>query len=318
MKNIFKLLFASLFIVNFSCHDSENVIDGVLDYETGAILRTISVDNAVLNSSDPNSAFVATVEEQDEADGALLSEIRVNAMFRDLTPENGTTEASAFVYSIPASETVTGPVGLPRATVNMTFGAAASAMGLSASDYNPGDVVVVQLEVVLTDGRSYGPDSAAGIITGGFFSSPFQYNALLTCSPAPGTYTVHMYDNYGDGWQTGDYSQGLSVDMDGVITQVAMCSQWGTYEFDCVPTSDGYFAIATVDVPVGTESATWNWPGDQYGEIGFIVLGPDGSVAFSTGTVLTDGSGSYGDGFLADDGFGTAPVGLLPVAVCAE
>ena len=55
MKNIFKLLFASLFVVNFSCHDSENVIDGVLDYETGAILRTISVDNAVLNSSDENS-----------------------------------------------------------------------------------------------------------------------------------------------------------------------------------------------------------------------------------------------------------------------
>ena len=117
MKNIFKLLFASLFVVNFSCHDSENVIDGVLDYETGAILRTISVDNAVLNSSDPNSAFIATVEEQDEADGALLSEIRVNAMFRDLSPDDGTTEAEAFVYSIPASETTVGPVGLPRATI---------------------------------------------------------------------------------------------------------------------------------------------------------------------------------------------------------
>ena len=76
MKNLLKLLFASLFIVNFSCHDSENVIDGVLDYETGAILRTISIDNAVLNSSDANSAFVATVEEQDEADGGLLQEIR--------------------------------------------------------------------------------------------------------------------------------------------------------------------------------------------------------------------------------------------------
>ena len=185
-------------------------------------------------------------------------------------------------------------------------------------DYNPGDVVVVELEVVLTDGRSYGPDSAAGIITGGFFSSPFQYNALLTCSPAPGTYTVHMYDNYGDGWQTGDYSQGLSVDIDGTVVQVAMCSQWGTYDFDCVPTSDGYFAIATVDVPAGTESATWNWPGDQYGEIGIIVLGPDGSVAWASGTVLTDGSGRYGDGLLADDGFGAVPVGLLPIAVCAE
>ena len=231
MKNLLKLLFASLFIVNFSCHDSENVIDGVLDYETGAILRTISIDNAVLNSSDPNSAFVATVEEQDEADGGLLQEIRVNAMFRDFSPEDGTTEAEAFVYSIPASETTVGPVGLPRATINMTFGDAVGAMGLSSSDYNPGEVIVVKLEVVLTDGRVYGADSAAGIITGGFFSSPFQYNALLTCSPAAGTYTVHMYDNYGDGWQTGDYSQGLSVDIDGTVVQVAMCTQWGDYEF---------------------------------------------------------------------------------------
>ena len=51
MRNIFKFLFASLFVVTFSCVDSENTIDTVLDYETGAILRTISVNNAVLNLS---------------------------------------------------------------------------------------------------------------------------------------------------------------------------------------------------------------------------------------------------------------------------
>lgn len=303
MKNLLKLLFASLFIVNFSCHDSENVIDGVLDYETGAILRTISIDNAVLNSSDANSAFVATVEEQDEADGGLLQEIRVNAMFRDFSPEDGTTEAEAFVYSIPASETTVGPVGLPRATINMTFGAAVGAMGLTSADYNPGDVIVVKLEVVLTDGRVYGADSAAGIITGGFFSSPFQYNALLTCSPMPGDYTVVMFDSYGDGWQTttgGDGGQGLEIDMDGVVTSVAMCSQWGTFDFECTPTSDGYNAVATVTIPAGTQSATWTWPGDYYGEIGLEILAPDGSVAFSA----------------LDPG--TVPVGLLPVAVCAE
>ena len=82
----------------------------------------------------------------------------------------------------------------------MTFSAAVSAMGLTPADYNPGDVIVVQLEVVLTDGRVFGPDSAAGVITGGFFASPFQYNALLTCSPQPGDYVVEMQDSYGDGW----------------------------------------------------------------------------------------------------------------------
>ena len=75
MRNIFKFLFASLLVV--SCVDSENTIDTVLDYETGAILRTISVNNAVLNSSDPNSTFSVTVEEQDEADGALFAQVNV-------------------------------------------------------------------------------------------------------------------------------------------------------------------------------------------------------------------------------------------------
>ena len=112
-----------------------------------------------------------------------------------------------------------------------------------------------------------------------------------------------MFDSYGDGWQTttgGDGGQGLEIDMDGVVTSVAMCSQWGTFDFECTPTSDGYNAVATVTIPAGTQSATWTWPGDYYGEIGLEILAPDGSVAFSA----------------LDPG--TVPVGLLPVAVCAE
>ncbi len=302
MRNIFKFLFASLFVVTFSCVDSENVIDTVLDYETGAILRTISVNNAVLNSSDANSTFSVTVEEQDEADGALFQQVNVYCQLKDLTDGNDSTDFM-LVQSIPASDFPPGPVGLPRGDVNMAFGEAATAMGVGPSHYSPGDVFVVGLEVVLTDGRTYDWTSAAGIITGGFFSSPFKYNALLTCSPMPGDYTVYMTDSYGDGWQTtsgGDGGQGLEIDMDGVITSVAMCSQWGTYPFTCTPTADGYSATETVTIPVGTQSATWTFPGDYYGEIGFEITGPNGQVAYSA---LTPGS---------------ATVGLLPVAICAQ
>ena len=302
MRNIFKFLFASLFVVTFSCVDSENTIDTVLDYETGAILRTISVNNAVLNSSDPMSTFSVTVEEQDEADGALFQQVNVYCQLKDLTDGNDSTDFM-LVKSIPASDFATGPVGLPRGDVNMAFGDAASAMGVGPSQYSPGDVFVVGLEVVLTDGRTYDWTSAAGIITGGFFSSPFKYNALLTCSPMPGDYTVYMTDSYGDGWQTtsgGDGGQGLEIDMDGVITSVAMCSQWGTYPFTCTPTADGYTATETVTIPVGTQSATWTFPGDYYGEIGFEITGPNGQVAYSA----------------LDPG--TATVGLLPVAICAQ
>ena len=169
-------------MVSFSCQDSDNTIDDVLDYETGAILRTISVDSQLLNASDANSLFSVTIEEQDEQDGALLQEVRVLVELRDLTTEYTTpATGEVLVQTIPASEFTTGPVGLPRTQVNMAFGDAASALGLPLdpqTGYNPGDIFIVKLELVLTDGRVFGASSASGIITGGFYSSPFPYNAL--------------------------------------------------------------------------------------------------------------------------------------------
>ena len=306
MKNIFKILICSLLMVSFSCQDSENTIDTVLDYETGAILRTISVDSQLLNASDPNSLFSVTIEEQDEQDGALLQEVRVLVELRDLTTDFTTpATGEVLVQTIPASEFSPGPVGLPRTQVNMAFGDAAAALGLPLdpeTGYNPGDIFVVKLELVLTDGRVFGASSASGIITGGFFSSPFQYNALLTCSPMSGDYTINMFDSYGDGWQTteaGDGGVGLTIDMDGVVTSVAMCSQWGSFDFECTPTSDGYTASTTVNIPAGTQSAIWNFPGDVYGEISVQIVAPNGVVAYESET-------------------GATIVGLLPIAVCEQ
>ena len=306
MKNIFKILICSLLMVSFSCQDSENTIDTVLDYETGAILRTISVDSQLLNASDANSLFSVTIEEQDEQDGGLLQEVRVLVELRDLTTDFTTpATGEVLVQTIPASEFSTGPVGLPRTQVNMAFGDAAAALGLPLdpeTGYNPGDIFVVKLELVLTDGRVFGASSAAGIITGGFFSSPFQYNALLTCSPMSGDYTINMFDSYGDGWQTteaGDGGVGLTIDMDGVVTSVAMCSQWGSFDFECTPTSDGYTASTTVNIPAGTQSAIWNFPGDVYGEISVQIVAPNGVVAYESET-------------------GATIVGLLPIAVCEQ
>ena len=302
MRNIFKFLFASLFVVTFSCVDSENTIDTVLDYETGAVLRTISVNNAVLNSSDPMSTFSVTVEEQDEADGALFLQVNVYSQMKDLSPDNGDNSGDfMYVRSIPASDFTTGPVGLPRGTVDVTFGDAAAAMGLTANgtDYVPGDVFVIGLEVELTDGRTYDWTSAAGIITGGFFSSPFKYNALLTCSPMDGDYVVDMQDSYGDGWQ----SDGIEVNVDGVIQLASICGYWGDFTpTGCVPVafnSGGVSASATISIPVGAESAIWTYYGDAWpGEVSFQIYAPDGSLVY-------------------DHAQGAGGSGLLPVAVCA-
>ena len=326
MKNILKLLFALLFVFNYSCQDSENVIDGVLDYEVGAVLRTISLDNGILNSSDPASEFLVTVEYQDEADGALLEEVRISTYFRDLSPENGTTpESAAYVYTVPASDFTTDtPHGLPRAQLGVTTAQVLEATGLTTSPdvMLPGDAFVVQFEVVLTDGRTFGPSSAASSITGGFFASAFQYNALLTCSPQPGEYFVQMYDGYGDGWQ----STGFEVCLDGTCETVTLES--------------GNYGEYTVVVPEGTGVLSWNWPGDSYPNEVFVVIWkpgadglastddllffgcgnpPSGMSLYTTGAYPADiWSATLSEGGQYEGMYTDMEVGLQPITLCAQ
>jgi hypothetical protein len=312
MKNTYKILFSLLMVTSFnSCQKEEGTIYDVLDYEKGAVLRTLSVDNALYNSSEPTSAFVVTVEEQDEQDGALMESVDIYVSLRDLTPDNGTAVAAdKFVKNIPASEFTTSPVGLPMATLSATYAEAFAATGLAADEVQPGDLFVVELRLNLTDGRVFGKDSAAGIITGGFFSSPFAYNALITCSPEPGDYTVDMHDSYGDGWQTnaGNGGDGIHVDIDGTIVVVGMCSPYGGdnvgSELDvtqgvCTVGNGTTDASAIVTIPDGTSSATWTFPGDNYGEISFEVYGPGGEELYVGAP-------------------GATAAGLLPITLCAS
>ena len=180
MKNILKILTALLVVVSFnSCEDSQNTIDEVFAYETGAILRTLSVDNALLNSSDPTTAFVVTVEEQDAQDGGLLESVDIYITLRDLTLENGTAVATdVYVKTYGASEFTTSPVGLPMAQLSANYGEMFTATGLGVNDISPGDIFLVELRLNLTDGRTFGKDSAAGIITGGILRNCLGHGHL--------------------------------------------------------------------------------------------------------------------------------------------
>lgn len=309
MKNIFRLLFASLFIVNYSCEDSDNVIDGVLDYEVGAVIRTIAVDNNVVNSSDESSAWLATLEVQDGTDdSSLWSFIELHVEMQDFTPDNGdNTTDSVLLYTWTPDNFEMGPVGLPRADVSANWGDIKAVLNFTGDEYSPGDLLTFKAYLHLNDGRVFGPDSAAGIITGGFFASPFQYNALLTCSPAPGTYTVEMYDGFGDGWQ----STGVEVCIDGSCEALTIPEMWPTVT---------NFGTTTVEVPEGTETLTWTWAGDTYGnEVYFLVYGPNGDLIFA-------GKGAeemliYSNGAAPSEEIQAEAIlmgaGLLPIALCA-
>ena len=308
MKNIFKLLFtASILLFAYGCTtDGEHLAshDHSGDVEYGAVLRTISdmPSNSLINTSFDDSAFIVTVEEQDIEDGGLLQEMRISVVFDDYTPENGITEASAFVQSVPASEFYTDTeFGLPRYDINVSWGSMKDAFGFVGGEFSPGDIVRVELELQLTDGRVFGPESASSIISSGFFSSPFAYNALLACSPQAGEYLLYGWDGYGDGWQ----SDGIEICLDGDCT------------YFTIPA--GNYNEGSIIVPEGTSEMTVSWPGDSWpNEVLFLIVAPDGTQFAFRGAEenLLYANGLYDDAVYAISSL-MSP-GLLPVAVCAE
>jgi hypothetical protein len=312
MKNIFKLLICSLLMVSFSCQDGDNTIDEVLDYETGAVIRTVAITNQLVNFSDEESAWTATLEVQDGTDdSSLFSSIDFYAEMVDYTPDNGdNTTESVLVYTWTPDNFSTGPVGLPRADVEARWGDIKEALGFSGDEYSPGDLLTFKAYLSLTDGRVFGPESAAGIITGGFFSSPFRYNALLTCSPAFGDYVVELYDGYGDGWQ----SPGVEVCVDGVCTQLTLPELWPTV---------ANFSTQTISVPEGTQELTWSWAGDTWlNEVWFVVYGPDGNLLYAGSGLPTADMALYSTGAAPPESVQEQGVqmgaGLLPIALCAN
>jgi hypothetical protein len=308
MKNIFKLLFtASILLFAYGCTtDGEHLAsyDHSGEVEYGAVLRTISdmPSNSLINTSFDDSAFIVTVEEQDIEDGGLLQEMRISVVYDDYTPDNGITEASALVQSVPANEFYTDTeFGLPRYDINVSWGSMKDALGFEGGEFSPGDIVRVELELELTDGRVFGPESASSIISSGFFSSPFAYNALLACSPQPGEYLLYGWDGFGDGWQ----STGIEFCLDGDCT------------YFTIPA--GNYNEGSIIVPEGTNEMTVSWTGDDYpNEVLVLIIAPNGQQFAFRGA---EQNLLYTNGLYDDDVYAISSVmtpGLLPVAVCAE
>jgi hypothetical protein len=156
------------------------------------------------------------------------------------------------------------------------------------------------LETFLNDATPnyYAPD--INQIT--LFTPTISY--FVICPPQPGEYRVVMHDSYGDGWQTngGLGGNGITIDVDGVIQEVGMCTPYEANPYDnCTPSADGFDADedAIVTIPEGAIKATWTFPGDAYGEISFEIYGPGGEL-------------------LLESGVGEAGAGVLGVTLCAQ
>jgi hypothetical protein len=100
----------------------------------------------------------------------------------------------------------------------------------------------------------------------------------IPATPFTGVYTIDMQDSYGDGWQTSTTAggPGLTFIIDGVETQVGLCSPYETPSYVCFP--DDSAGTQTVTVPSDAQSLEVIFPGDAYGEISFQIYAPSGNL----------------------------------------
>lgn len=207
------ILISALF---YTCSDDDKTVDDITaDTERGAVLRTIEIiDNSIpiaIENGQTQTAEGAQlsmiIEEQDVENGALLESVDVYITFKDGSPLTGDSSTAitdeVFVKNIPAAEFSNGPFGLPRATVTLTAADMLSKVNLTPDALFGGDTFTTRFALNLTDGRIFSSDNAGGIITGGFFNSPFQYRTPVVCNLENtsfiGDYLIEEITPYVDG-----------------------------------------------------------------------------------------------------------------------
>ena len=198
MKNLYKYAFMGILALGLgSCDDDEENITVVVQdtVETGAVLRTIQVISNELPIG-LDGAFSVEIEEQDEFGGDLLQSVDVFATFADNSPDDGDTAGANFsefsLGNVDASEFMAGPFGLPRTTLNYSSDVLNAGAGVTPEQLFGGDTFTVRLSLNLTDGRVFSVNNAGGIITAGFFNSPFQYTVTVTC-PVDAAFAIGNY-----------------------------------------------------------------------------------------------------------------------------
>ena len=257
MKNLISLL--SLFFLFQSCGDPDNTVNFVLDnFETGAILRTISSSGTYNYYDQSNSVFTATIEEQDQQNGELMKGVEIW-----LSVDGG---SEVLYKTLQTGDFAIGPTGLPRATFKVGLTEVDNLIGFIG-----GSTVKIRLQLNLTNGKSFSDDSITGSMTGSYFNSTFSFSEIINCfvtdgSAVPGVYTINMQDSYGDGWQ----DSRLKLTVDSKVYYYAIPSPFvsgieinKTLE---VYSGDDNAGSSSITIPSSASTMKWEWIVGRYPE----------------------------------------------------
>ncbi|MDC6366573.1 MULTISPECIES: hypothetical protein [Flavobacteriaceae] len=172
MKNLKIYILLALGVFVASCSEDDKVTVLIQDTTTsGAVLRTLASSGS-LDMFDTASVMSWTIQEQDAEGGALTDRIEITASFVDNNGTDQSVSGSALATITEFGETD----GLPSFDYSITLDDVLTATGISLDDILPGDQFIIDMELFLTDGRSFKNSDTTGNVSGGsFFSSPYQY-----------------------------------------------------------------------------------------------------------------------------------------------
>ena len=132
-------------------------------------------------------------------------------------------------------------------------------MNFEGGEFEPGDIVRIELELELTDGRVFGLLTLQQLFLVDSFSSPFRLQCITCLFSYAWRIFTNGWDGYGDGWQ----SDGIEICLDGDCT------------YFTIPA--GNYNEGSITVPEGTDEMTVSWPGDDWpNEVVVLIVAPNG------------------------------------------
>lgn len=264
MKNIIKkfgILFAGVALVLSSCEEERTVYDPVSG-QTVASFSTTSVNMGVPTEGTSVDIEV-TASTQSDSDRTITVEV------------DPASTASADQYTISSTSIPAGEFS-GVITVQGNFDA--------LPEEGARQLILNITDVSNSNDLTFG----AGTVTISLFRQ-------CETAPTPGIWTINMEDSYGDGWQTttGDGGPGITVTLsNGTVFEVGLCTPYEASDFECTGFNNPYDSgvrdwtsgTATIEIPEGIESAEWYFPGDNWEEISFTIVAPNGNTVASVAT----------------------------------
>lgn len=202
-KKLFSILaLAGLGVFATSCADEE--LSPIITFDKagkGAYVKLLEDNgNQLINLLDlSTSNYVYSVEFVDLEQGDLVSEYRIDVIYRDVNPDNGDNSQPAKELRVwSASEFGESARGFKSVMdISITPEDVFRASGVDGSTVRAGDQFIIDGTLSLQDGSTFGAENSSAAVRGSAFQGHFDFTLAAGCpSSLGGTFDYEMTESF--------------------------------------------------------------------------------------------------------------------------